>query len=139
MSLGFKMHHIGIAVAQLDRAIAIHHAVFSHELARGPYYDPLQKVSVCFLKDAITGAGPEIELVAPDATDSPVASWLAKQIGAYHICYETDDIEAALAHARRQRCVVIGAPVSAVAFEGRRTAWFFTPTRQLTELVERAR
>lgn len=138
MSLVLKMHHIGIAVADLEKAIAIHRAVFGHELARGPFHDPIQKVSVCFLKDAVTGAGPEIELVAPAATDSPVAGWIAKQIGAYHLCYETDDIDAALSHVRRLRCVVIAAPVPAVAFAGRRVAWFFTPTRQLTELLERA-
>ncbi len=139
MRPAFTMHHVGVAVADLDKAIAVHRAVLGHELADGPYHDPIQKVSVCFLRDAVTGAGPAIELVAPAAGDSPVRTWISKQVGAYHVCYETDDLEIALAHVRKQRCVVIGAPVPAVAFSGRRVAWFFTPTRQLTELLERAR
>jgi methylmalonyl-CoA/ethylmalonyl-CoA epimerase len=54
------------------------------------------------------------------------------------VCYEVDDLRESLAHARTQRCVVISDPVEAVAFQGRRIAWLFTPTRQLTELLERA-
>jgi methylmalonyl-CoA/ethylmalonyl-CoA epimerase len=78
-----------------------------------------------------------IELVAPAGDDSPVKKLLEKGIGTYHLCYEVDDIGEALEHVRSQGCLVVSEPVSAVAFEGRRIAWFYTPTRQLTELVER--
>jgi len=137
MSPEMTMHHVGIAVANLDQAIEVHQAIFDQRLLRGPYHDPLQHVSVCFMQHPAWGTGPEIELVAPASSKSPISSWLHKQIGAYHICYETGDLDAALAHVRKHHCVVLGTPVPAVAFSGRRVAWFFTPTRQLTELVER--
>jgi methylmalonyl-CoA/ethylmalonyl-CoA epimerase len=33
--------------------------------------------------------------------------------------------------------VVVSQPAPAIAFEGKRIAWFYTPTRQLMEMVER--
>jgi hypothetical protein len=48
-----------------------------------------------------------------------------------------NDIEAALQNVRSQGCIVVSRPVPATAFEGKRIAWFYTPTRQLVELVER--
>jgi methylmalonyl-CoA/ethylmalonyl-CoA epimerase len=77
-----------------------------------------------------------IELVAPATEDSPVTRVLAKSITAYHACYEVDDIEEALINVRAQGCLVISKPTPATAFSGRRIAWFYTPTRQLIELVE---
>ena len=131
----WTLHHVGVAVADLDKAVVSHAAIFGQRLLRGPYHDPVQKVSVCFL--GAPGNGTEFELVAPAAGDSPVASWLRRQIGAYHVCYEVDDLQQSLRHARAQRCMVLGAPAPAVAFAGRHIAWLFTPNRQLTELLER--
>ncbi|MGH7963890.1 MAG: VOC family protein, partial [Candidatus Binatia bacterium] len=68
---------------------------------------------------------------------SPVSTALAKGIGAYHSCYEVEDLDAALAHVRAKGCLIISQPVPAVAFDGRRIAWFYTPVRQLIEIVER--
>jgi len=56
--------------------------------------------------------------------------------GAYHLCFETSDIEQALVHAKNNGCIVISGPVPAVAFNGRRIAWIYTKSRQLFELVE---
>ena len=81
---------------------------------------------------------PLIELVSPLGIDSPLSGWLSKQI-AYNVCYEVDDLGAALLHVRQHRCVVISEPTPAVAFEGRHAAWFFTSTRQLTEPLQRAK
>jgi methylmalonyl-CoA/ethylmalonyl-CoA epimerase len=37
---------------------------------------------------------------------------------------------------KSKRCLLLGDPVPAVAFGGRRIAWLYTPTRQLVELLE---
>jgi methylmalonyl-CoA/ethylmalonyl-CoA epimerase len=114
----------------------MYQAIFGYRVLSGPFSDAIQNVSVCFLG---TGESRElmIELVAPAGEGSPVSKVLAKGIGAYHVCYEVNDIEYALEHVRSEGCLVLGKPVSAVAFEGRRIAWFYTPTRQLVELLER--
>ena len=132
-----KFSHIGVAVANLDHAIAAYQKIFGYVLCSGPFLDPVQKVSVCFLSRA-GDADVSIELVAPEGDESPVNSILMKGISAYHLCYEVADINEALTHVRSHGCLVLGEPVQAVAFQGRRIAWFYTPTRQLTELVERS-
>jgi methylmalonyl-CoA/ethylmalonyl-CoA epimerase len=133
--LPVRFRHLGVAVPSLDEAIPAYR-LFGYSLVAGPFDDGLQRVAVCFLKSAEPGA-PVLVLVAPAATDSPIARMLAHGIGAYHVCYETDDLNRVLGTARLHGCVMIGAPVPAAAFGGRRTAWLFTRTKQLVELVER--
>jgi methylmalonyl-CoA/ethylmalonyl-CoA epimerase len=108
--------------------------VFGYRLLAGPLDNPIQGVSLCFLGMGIAGE-PSLELIAPAREDSPVASVLRKAIGAYHVCYEVEDLEAALGFVRSRGCVVIGKPVPAAAFAGGRIGWFYTPTRQLIELL----
>lgn len=147
-TLPMTLHHVGVAVAALAPAIAVHEKVFGLHVVAGPFDDPRQGVSVCFLAgksvlpppDGSVPRGPRealIELCAPLSEASPLAGFLRKQIGAYHVCYEVSGLEDALAHARSHACVLVSPPTPAVAFGGRRIAWFLTPTRQLTELVER--
>jgi len=129
-----RLHHVGVAVASIKDALPVHRAVFGHELLAGPFEDPIQRVSVCFVGSGRPG-DLLVELVEPAAERSPVGAVLARGIGAYHVCYEVDEVDAALAHARARGCVVVATPVPAVAFGGRRIAWFYTPTRQLVELL----
>lgn len=130
-----KFSHIGVAVPDLEQAMATYRDIFGYSVRSGPFVDPIQKVSVCFL--GLNGdTGVSIELVAPTGADSPVNRMLTKGISAYHLCYEVSDITEALEQVRSRGCIVLGKPVQAVAFQGRRIAWFYTPTRQLTELVE---
>ena len=134
--VSLKFSHLGVAVSDIGQALAGYQAIFGYKVRSGPFDDPIQKVSVCFLA---TGEPSDIaiELVAPTGEDSPIKKFLTNGIGAYHLCYEVDDIREALQHVRSQGCLVISEPVPAVAFAGRRIAWFYTPTRQLVELVER--
>jgi methylmalonyl-CoA/ethylmalonyl-CoA epimerase len=133
---GFRLMHVGVAVAELDRAGCMLSDLFGYKLVSGPFDDPIQKVTVSFLKQNREDAA-EIELIAPLTADSPVRSILSKGSGAsYHLCFETTDLDGALAHMKTNGCIIVSAPAPAVAFEGRRIAWFYTPTRQLFELVE---
>jgi len=133
-----RFHHLGIAVASLDPAIELYRKLFGYQVVSEVFQDPIQRVSVCFL-DRGEVCEAALELIAPLPGDSPVKSVLAKGGGAYHICFATNDIERTLASAAAQGCLVVSRPVPAVAFDGRRIAWFFTPTRQLVELVEAVR
>jgi methylmalonyl-CoA/ethylmalonyl-CoA epimerase len=134
--LGFKLLHVGVAVPSLAAATELFGALFGYKVVSGPFDDPMQKVAVSFLSTS-GGDAAEIELIAPLGEESPVRSMLAKNGGgAYHLCFETQDIEAALAHAEGNGCVIVAQPVPAAAFDGRRIAWIYTPARQLFELVE---
>ena len=59
----FTFHHVGIAVRNLSAAIPVYKNLFGYDPISGPFDDPIQNVSVCFLsrgeKDTM------IELVAP--------------------------------------------------------------------------
>jgi methylmalonyl-CoA/ethylmalonyl-CoA epimerase len=134
--LGFKLRHVGVAVPSLDPATDTLSTLFGYRIISGPFDDPIQKVSVNFLTQSDNDVA-EIELIAPLGQDSPITAMLAKSGGgAYHLCFETSDIEQALVHAKNNGCIVISGPVPAVAFNGRRIAWIYTKSRQLFELVE---
>jgi len=137
-NLNFKLMHVGVAVSTLEPTTELLSALFGYKVVSGPFDDPIQKVTVNFLAKSAEDAA-EIELIAPLAQDSPIRSMLAKDGGgAYHLCFETSDIDAALAHAKNNGCIVVSPPVPAVAFQGRRIAWIYTRSRQLFELVEAA-
>lgn len=130
----FLFHHVGVAVRDMQQAIPIYKNLFSYDLVSGPFDDPIQNVSVCFLS---RGEGdPAIELVAPLGPNSPVDRVLKKGGGTYHICYEVPDIEAAITHLRDQGSFLLSGPVPAVAFEMRPIAWLLTEVDLLVELVQ---
>jgi methylmalonyl-CoA/ethylmalonyl-CoA epimerase len=128
-----KFNHLGVAVSELPSSIAFFEQFLGYHLIRGPYDDPIQKVSVCFM--GREQEHPVIELVAPGAENSPLASYLKRGIGGYHVCYEVPDLAESIRSAEQQGCIVIGEPVPAVAFDNRKVCWLFTPTRLLIELL----
>jgi methylmalonyl-CoA/ethylmalonyl-CoA epimerase len=135
-SLGFKLRHVGVAVPALDSATEMLESLFGYRVVSGPFDDPIQKVTVNFLAQGVEDVA-EIELIAPLTKDSPIQSMLAKNRGgAYHLCFETSDMEGALAHAASVGCLIASRAEQAVAFGGRRIAWIYTKTGQLFELVE---
>jgi len=133
--LSFQFSHVGMAVPSIEQAIDLYQEIFGYTVLSGPFNDPVQSVSVCFLGTRGSG-NPTIELIAPNGEKSPVNKILTKGIGAYHLCHEVDDIEEALEYVRSRGCIVISKPVSAIAFGGHRIAWFYTPSHHLMELVE---
>ena len=134
---GFRLLHVGVAVAELAPAAQTLEKLFGYRTVSGPFEDPIQRVTVTFLQQSPDNAA-EIELIAPLTEDAPIRSMLAKGTGAYHFCFETRDLDGALAHGKAQGCILVSGPSPAVAFGGRRIAWLYAPTRQLFELVEAA-
>jgi methylmalonyl-CoA epimerase len=86
------IHHVGMAVADLDEAIATYERLFGARLEhRGAV--PAEAVEAAFLR-----VGEDrVELLASIGDDSPVARFLAKRgPGMHHVAYETDDLGATL-------------------------------------------
>ena len=87
------IHHLGVAVDDLDEAIETYRRLFGAALEHRDVV-PDQGVEAASLR---TG-GSRIELLAPTAPDSPVGRFLAKRgPGMHHVAYEVGDIDAALA------------------------------------------
>jgi methylmalonyl-CoA/ethylmalonyl-CoA epimerase len=127
-------HHVGIAVRDLQEAIPIYKKLFGYEIVSGPFDDPIQNVSVCFLSRGEGDA--TIELVAPLGPNSPIDVTLKKGGGTYHICYKVDDINAAIRHLTEHGSMLLSGPVPAVAFEMKEIAWLMTDAYLLVELLQ---
>lgn len=87
------VHHIGIAVCDLEESLGRWSALFAAE--RGPIEEiPESGVRLAHLRFA---EGPEIELVAPLGAADPVAKFLeSRGEGMQHLTLEVDDIDAAM-------------------------------------------
>jgi methylmalonyl-CoA/ethylmalonyl-CoA epimerase len=87
------IHHLGVAVDDLDEAIDTYRRLFGAELEHRDLV-PDQGVEAASLR---TG-GSRVELLAPTALDTPVGRFLASRgPGMHHVAYEVGDIGAALA------------------------------------------
>ncbi len=91
-----RIDHIAIVVADIDAALAFWRDTLGLDLTHVEDV-PDQASAVAFLP---TGES-EVELVKPTTTDSGIARYLSRRgPGIHHICFEVDDIAAALAALR---------------------------------------
>ena len=87
------VHHVGVAVADLDEAISSYERLFGAELADRQTQEQ-QGVEAASL---VVGDG-HVELLAALAPDTAVGRFLARRgPGMHHVAYEVDDISAELA------------------------------------------
>ncbi len=91
-----SIHHIAIAVNDLDAALAFYRDALGLEVSERREV-PEEGVEIAFLP---AGEG-EIELLRPLGPDSGVARFLEKRgEGLHHICLQVDDITAAMERLR---------------------------------------
>ncbi|MCD4750486.1 MAG: VOC family protein [Thermoanaerobaculales bacterium] len=132
-ALGMRFHHVGVAVKSIEEALDYYVGLFGFEQVAPCIDVPPEKVRVCFLR---AEPGVMIELVEGVGEDSPVDRMLERTgAGAYHICYQVEDLDRAIRVLRRNKCLPFRRfEVSAYGF--RRFAFLLTPDRQLFELCE---
>ncbi len=86
------IHHLGVAVEDLDGALATYERLFGAELEHRETVEE-QGVEAASLR---IGAG-RVELLAALGEDTPVGKFLSKRgPGMHHVAYEVDDVGAAL-------------------------------------------
>lgn len=129
-----RLHHVGHLVRDIEVATTRFRDVLGYRVESDVIHDPVQTAYVRFLRKP--GADHWLELVSPAGDGGKLARALESGVTLHHYCHETDDIDAALAHARDNGFAVIAAPVPAVAFPGRRIAWVMDRSRLLVEFVE---
>lgn len=133
--MDLRLHHIGVAVKDIARATENHRFRLGCRPEGELFHDPIQTAFIQFL--SVPGDPVLIELVSPDGPASKLSRAVKNNAGINHLCYSTDDIEAACEFLKGEGMVVIHEPVPAVAFAGRRVAWLMGEDWYLTELVER--
>jgi methylmalonyl-CoA epimerase len=128
-----RIHHVGVAVTDMDESIRLYTGTFGAELL-------MRKVSekdgleAAFIK---TGDG-EVELLRPMDDETPVGKFLAKRgPGLHHVAYAVPDIDRALVEARASGLELIDAEPR-IGLHGTRIAFLHPKTMGgvLTELVE---
>jgi len=132
-----RFHHTGFVVASIAPVIEEFCQAVGGNNWSEIWYDPLQGVRVAFIYPSTAG-DPSIELVEPAGPGSPVEKYLERGGGLHHLCYEVDNFDEAIRGAKTRGLVMVRRPQPAVAFGGRRIAWFLTQERLLMEYLERA-
>lgn len=130
------LHHLGFVVSSISTVAESFAAYMSASWDGEIIHDPIQRVRVAFF-DPVDSRNPVFELVEPATEDSPVSDFLKKRGGLHHVCYEVNDLDAALKKARLATWAIASYPAPAVAFNRRRIAWVFSKQRLLMELLER--
>ena len=130
-----RIDHIGVAVEDLDAAIALHEATYGMALAHR------ETVAEQGVEAVLLDVGENhVELLRPLSEDTPVGKFLAKRgPGLHHVAYQVGDIEAALSGLREQGVRLID-ETPRVGIRGSRVA-FLHPSASggvLTEIVEPA-
>lgn len=132
-----RIDHVAILVRNLEQSLAFYRdtlGIVPSEIREVP----TEQVRIAFLPLGGSG-GSDIELVQPLTTDSSLAKSLEKRgEGLHHICFEVDDIDAALAEMQGKGAPVLDTTPRRAA-EGR--AIFIHPKAAsgvLLELVERS-
>jgi len=91
-----RIDHIGIAVEDLDAAIALHEEAYGMEVVHR------ETVAEQGVEAVLLDVGSNhVELLAPLGPDTPVGKFLAnKGPGLHHVAYQVADIDAALGELR---------------------------------------
>jgi methylmalonyl-CoA/ethylmalonyl-CoA epimerase len=86
------IHHVDVAVADLDDALATYERLFGATLEHRADV-PEQGVEAAAV---LVGSG-RVELLAPTGEDTPVGRFIASRgPGMHHVAYEVDDVSSAL-------------------------------------------
>lgn len=89
-----QLDHVGIAVDDVDAALALYCDLFGMALTHDETV-PEQGTRALFLS---APSGPDLELLAALGPDTPVGKFLAKRgPGVHHLCFAVPDLLAALA------------------------------------------
>jgi methylmalonyl-CoA/ethylmalonyl-CoA epimerase len=97
------IHHLGVAVADLDEAISSYEQLFGAELEGRETHDE-QGVEAASMR---VGSG-HVELLAALGPDTPVGRFLAKRgPGMHHVAYEVEDLSGELSRLEGQGAQLI--------------------------------
>jgi methylmalonyl-CoA/ethylmalonyl-CoA epimerase len=99
------IHHVGVAVADLDEAVRTYERLFGGRLEHRARVEE-QGVEAASMRVGDS----RIELLAALGDDTPVGKFIAKRgPGMHHLAYEVDDVESALADLNEQGAELIDA------------------------------
>jgi hypothetical protein len=130
-----NFHHFGLAVRRPDEARKFV-AALGYQFGE-PVLDPAQNVHLQLCTHI---QRPAVEIIWPGPTSGPVAKLTERHTSGiiYHLCYETDDLTAALAGLKEAglNAICISPPTAAPLFGGRRVSFYNIVGMGLIEILE---
>ena len=100
-----SIHHLGVAVSDLDEALGTYTRLFGAELEHRATV-PEQGVEAAAV---LVGSG-RVELLAPLGDDTPVGKFLTSRgPGMHHVAFEVADVHAALESLKREGAELVDA------------------------------
>ncbi len=125
-----RFHHLGVACRDLDAEEA-GFAMLGYVREGPEFADPTQGICGRFL----IGPGPRLELLRNLGEPGVLSDWIRKGVRFYHLAYETDALEDSAAALVAAGAKQVAAAVPAVAFAGRRIAFYMLRNLTLVELI----
>jgi methylmalonyl-CoA/ethylmalonyl-CoA epimerase len=130
-----RIDHVGVAVSDLDSAVALYEGTFGMPVAHRETVES-QGVEAVLLD---VGDG-HVELLRPLGPDTPVGKFIERSgEGLHHVAYAVDDIDATLERLKERQVQLIDSEAR-VGIRGSRVAFVHPKAtgRVLTEIVEPA-
>lgn len=118
-----KFHHVGVSVANIDRAIVNMPGIVEVQ-DKIRTYDPKQDAML----QMVDWGGLQVELIDRGKSQD---TW-----NMYHLCFEVQDLDKEVIALTEQDYILISAPKEALLFDGRRVAFLMGPNRDIIELLE---
>ncbi len=107
MKIG-PLNHVGIAVPDIEDAMETYRTLYGATDITIPFDMPEQGVKVCF----VNLPNSQIELIEPLNEASPIWKFIEKNPkgGQHHVCFEVEEIHAAVAAMKERGATVLGEP-----------------------------
>jgi methylmalonyl-CoA/ethylmalonyl-CoA epimerase len=131
---GLDFHHLGLAVAQKDRACDLLTGM-GYRIGAS-VFDPVQMVYLALCRHPQM---PDVEIVTPSHAASPIDRLLRRNGPLiYHVCYRTASISATLAALDHDgfNVISVSEPKPAILFGGRDVAFYSVDGFGLIELLQ---
>ena len=127
-----ELNHIAIAVPNIDEAAKLYKNTFGAQVSK-PLDQPLHGVQVVFIALPNT----KIELISPLGADSPISKFLGRNPngGIHHICYEVENIDAAIYKLSKENYKILGSSVPKLGAHGKPVI-FLHPSEFNNTLIE---
>ena len=107
MQIG-PLNHVGVAVPDIEEAMETYRTLYGATDITTPFDMPAQGVKVCF----VNLPNSQIELIEPLNEESPIWNFIQKNPkgGQHHVCFEVEEIHAAVAAMKDRGATVLGEP-----------------------------
>jgi methylmalonyl-CoA/ethylmalonyl-CoA epimerase len=128
-----QIDHIAIAVRSVDAAADRLGALLGYTRRTAPVTNTRQKVKVLFLRK---DGSLDLKLIEPSDADSPLWDFVRKGGGLHHICFKTEDVNAACAQLTERGARVLAQPAPGEAFDEHLIAFLYLGMGMNVEIID---